>query len=234
VVRRIRRLLAERSRRGRIASWALAAVALMGVVVALFLLFPRRDDPSVHVGLAVADPTIAFAEPLVVWPGLPVRVTGTRLTRGGAVAISVDDRRLATATAAPDGSLAAMLPLPADVAPGPATLRVRDLGSGRTLSADLDVRPPDVAGIAVQPDHSEPGGAVAVAGGGLPPAAVVRLRLGGDAGGAELRSGPTTADGVLLLTVVLPPDLEPGGYPILAEGADGAPLAPPATLEVRP
>lgn len=233
VIRRVRRLLAERSRRGRIASWSLAAVALVGVVVALFLLFPRRDDPDLRVALAVNDPTIVFGRPLVVWPGLRVRVTATRLTRGGQIAIGVRGRPLAMAVAAPDGGLDAVVALPGDLPPGPASLTVRDAGSGRTLEADVEVRATSEPAIVVQPGRLEPGGAAVVAGGGLPPGVDVTVWLDPGPSAVLLREGRTTRDGALQLVVLLPADVQPGIHAIGAE-RDGEPLAPPVALEVRP
>jgi hypothetical protein len=148
--------------------------------------------------------------------------------------VRVRGRTLTTATTSPDGQLDAVVLLPADLAPGRTPLSVEDVGSGRVLEAELEIGDPRRPGVVLQPARASAGDAIAVSAGGLPTGieAVVLLEPAGSR--QLLREGRTTRDGVLLLVVLLPPDLQAGDYAVAVERPAGTALAPPAALEVRP
>ncbi len=234
MLRHVRRLLAERSDRGRRASLVLAAIAAVGVAVALYLLFPRQEAGSVTLGLETADPDVAYPHPLVVWPGQRVRVQADGLTPGGSARVEVAGQRLSSFTTAPNGDLDGVVELPATLAPGQTDLVVVDAGTGHRLRSGVRVEDVAQPRVVLQPSRAEPGDTVAVTAGGLPPAVDARVVL--DPGAPErtvLRTGRTTRTGLLLLLVVLPTDAEGGERTVGIENAEGRPLAEPAPLEIR-
>ena len=234
MLRHVRRLLAERSDRGRRASLVLAAVAAVGVAVALYLLFPRQESASVTLGLETADPAIAYPHPLVVWPGQRVRVQADGMTPGASARVEVAGRQLSSFTAAPDGDVDGVVELPTTLAPGRIDLVVVDAGTGRRVRGGLRVEDVAHPRVVLQPAHGAAGDAVAVTVGGLPPAVDASVVLDpGAAGRTVLRTGRTTRAGLLLLLVVLPPDAAGGKRSVGLEDGQGRQLAEPASLDVR-
>jgi hypothetical protein len=231
MLRRVRRLLAERSRRGRVASAALAGLAVLAGVLVLIVLFPRRDEPRVEVALATADPLVEYPPPLRVWPGTGVVVRGDDLTGASGARVRLAGRDLGTYMTSPDGELRVRLAIPADAPAGAQHLSVRDLGSGREVRTPVIVEDPSSPGIAIQPAGADGGETVVVAGGGLPGTTAVEAVL--DPGPSErlLRAGRTTRAGLLVLLVILPDELGDGEHVIgLRAAGGGEPLAPPAPL----
>jgi hypothetical protein len=234
VLRHVRRLLAERSDRGRRASLVLAAIAAVGVVVALYLLFPRQEGGSVTLGLETADPDVAYPHPLAVWPGQRVRVQADGLTPGGVARVELAGRRLSSFTTDPAGGLDGVVELPAELASGGTDLVVVDAGTGRRLRGGLRVEDVTRPRVVVQPSHADPGDTVAVTAGGLVPGVDARVVLDPDAANRTvLRTGRTTRAGLLLLLVVLPADASNGERTVGIESDEGRRLAEPAPLQIR-
>ncbi len=161
----LRRLLAERSRRGRIASYALAAAAAAGAVVLVVWLFPGREGASLVV---VGDEAgaIPMEPPLLFWPGSGLVVSGRGLTETGVATLAIDGRFLQATRADLEGRFTETLALPRDVAPGPHRIEVRDSGSGRIArSVEIAVGDPATPLLDVQPRRAAPGESVLVRGG---------------------------------------------------------------------
>lgn len=229
----LRRLLAERSRRGRIASYALAAAAAAGAVVLVVWLFPGREGASLVV---VGDEAgaIPMEPPLLFWPGSGLVVSGRGLTETGVATLAIDGRFLQATRADLEGRFTETLALPRDVAPGPHRIEVRDSGSGRIArSVEIAVGDPATPLLDVQPRRAAPGEPVLVRGGGLRTgrrlAAVVVAPDGTEVARVEARVRRTGLVGVI---VAIPDDAAPGAYAVRVQDRAGADAAPALELAI--
>lgn len=227
-------MLAERSRRGRIASYALAAFAVAGAVALVVWLFPDRGDVRLAIaGEEAAD--LPLDEPVVFWPGSRVVVRARGLTDGGAASLAIDGRRLAMTTADEDGGFEARVALPRDVSPGRHRIEVRDAGSGRVArSVEIEVRDPAVPTVDVQPRRVGRGERVVVRGGGLARGRRVRAVLVAEDGTArDLVEARVRRNGLVGVVAEVPADVDPGRYTVRVRDRAGADLAPAATVDVE-
>lgn len=234
LVARLRRVLSERSRRGRIASYALAGVAAAGAVALVIWLFPGRDAVTLEIaGNEAAE--VAMEPPLVFWPGSGVVVTGRGLTDGGLATLAVDGRRLRSTRADADGGFRESVSLPRDVTPGLHRIEVRDTGSGRVArSIEIEVRDPARPALDVQPRSVRAGSRVVVRGGGLRGGGRVRAVLvapdGSQVGlGAQVR---VRRNGLVGIVARVPAAAAGGSYAVRVQDRGGADVAPPASVDV--
>jgi hypothetical protein len=230
----LRRLLAERSRRGRGASYALAALAIVAAAWALYTFFPRRPDPSVELRLPLPAAVADTVEEIRLWPDMPFRVTGADHTDRSTVELELGGRRLGQAVVDQDGRFRAAVRVPRGLDPGVYAFVARDRGSGKvTAREDVVVEDRREPALAMQPDTVAAGDRIAVTGGGFPGRTVLHLILASPEG-PDRRVGQvrTRPNGLVFAVVAVPPDLRDGPHSVTAMTRAGAAVGRPGRFEV--
>ncbi len=228
------RLLAERSSRGRTASYVLALVALLLAAWALYTFFPGRSEPTVRLLLPLPPDGIGELDRIRVWPGMPLRVTGADHTDLSTVELELSDRLLARVRADGNGRFRTEVRVPRDLAPGTHVFVVRDRGSGTvTVREEVVVEDPSEPALALQPDTVPAGGHVALTGGGFPGRLLLVLELDPDSTTrrtiGRVRSRP---NGLVFARVAVPADLPSGEHRLVTVTPAGVPVGRAAIFEV--
>ncbi len=230
----LRRLLDERTPRGRAASYLLAVLAIVTAVWALYTFFPRRPDPTVELALPLPAGGVGTLAEIRVWPDMPLLVSGEHHTDLSTVDLQLADRRLARVPVDGEGRFRAEVRIPRTLAPGTYAFVSRDQGSGNvTAREQLVVEDPGEPALAMQPDAVAAGGRIAVTGGGFPARVVLNLLLDAD-GGAPRTLGRvrTRPNGLIFARVAIPADVPEGTHEVSTVTRAGAVLGRPGRFEV--
>jgi hypothetical protein len=227
-------LLAERSRRGRIASWTLAIVAAIVAAIVVWSFFPHDRSASVDVTLGGDAAAVGPLRELVVWPGMQIQMAGTRASDSTAIQLVLDRTQIGVATSSPTGAFLIRALIPRGTSRGPHRLRALDTGTGRQIGrSDLEVRFGPRAELWTLPTKTTVGGRLAIAGGGFTPHS--NLRVVWDPGSATERtlvSRRIKSLGVFTAAVSVPVGATTGVHRLVVLSAAGQTLAGPASVAV--
>lgn len=232
---RLRAILSERSRRGRIASYLLALAVLAVAGVVLYAFFPRRPEPRVVLALPGSAGIVGPLETLHAWPAMRLRLSGYHMTDESGIDLRLAGRPLGVLSATTRGVISTSLVVPPDLRPGSYPVVATDLGSGKVAArTTLVVEDPRRPTLIAQPPKVAAGTRVALTGGGLPPRAPLRIVLDPETAEAvTVLPTATLRTGILIVTVLVPADAGRGTHRLRAVDAAGTPVAADAPFEVR-
>lgn len=227
-------VLAERSRRGKIASWALAAVAAAVAAVVVWSFFPHSNAPRVTYSLGGDAAAAGSPDPLIVWPGVQIQVAGVRGSESTPIQLLLDRTQIGVAASAPDGSFRILARIPRGISAGDHRLSVLDTGTDRTLGrSDVQIRSGREAALWTLPAKATVGSTVAIVGGGFAPHSNIRVIWdSGSPDQSTLISRRIKSLGVFTAAVDIPEGATPGIHHVTAVSASGQDLAAPAAIVV--
>lgn len=231
----MRRLLAERSARGRGASYVLAVLAVVAAAWALYAFFPRRPDPTVELRLPLPAGDVEEPAQIHVWPEMPLRVTGEHHTDLSTVELELDGQLLGRAQVDAEGSFRAAVRVPRGLSPGRRAFVCRDRGSGNvTAREEVLVEDASEPGLAMQPETVRAGGRIAVTGGGFPGGIVLTLLLDDEDPTTTRTVGRvrTRPNGLVFARIAVPADVPEGDHRVTAVTRAGRPIGRPGTFEL--
>ncbi len=227
-------LLAERSRRGRTASWVLACVAAAVSAIVVWSFFPHDRNARVDITLGGDAAAVGPLRELIAWPGMQIQMTGSRATDSTEIQLLLDRTQIGRATSSVDGAFRIRALIPRGTTAGKHGLTALDTGTGRRIGrSTVQIRYGNRAELWTLPEATAVGSMLAIAGGGFTPHSTIRVVWDpGSATERTLINRRIKSLGVFTAAVRVPPGTPGGAHRIAVLSPSGQLLAQPASVQI--